>query len=201
MKSNVRNKVVIENQQVVKTYISGNIQREIEIYQCLKASNIHCAPIISINDQSLVLGLVSGESMYDIFQKCELNQLDFLPYLNQWVDYMQKFHGACHPYRYGDVNMTNFIYHNQKWVGIDFEQATLGTLLEDLADMMGYILYYHPVLTPYKKDCVKQWWCHSLRFIFNGQENRYLNQAMQRLNERRKEAYSCEWSTFLQCEE
>lgn len=186
-----RNEIVFESKKVIKTFTVGDIKVERAIYQQLKDSPIRTAELLDWTDDTLVLSVVNGMTMNQLFEQHEQSNQDFLNYLIQWEHYLNLWHQWVKVYRYGDVNMNNFIYNQNEWVGIDFEQAVEGSIYEDIADMICFILFHSPKLSDYKYDLVAQWMEVSLlhKSIHTDVWKTYLLEALKRLNQRRNKEY------------
>ncbi len=182
-----RNEIIIKPSSVIKRFTVGEIALEKMVYKQLSLSNIKTAQIIEEGEDVLVFSRLDGPTMNALFETSEAHQDDFLPYLLEWEEYLRLWHEAIKDYRYGDVNMNNFIYVNHQWIGIDFEQIVIGTIEEDFSDMMCFILFHSPKLTEYKYQLVRRWLQSLTKTDSQIPVNweRKLQEALGRLNQRR----------------
>ena len=191
-----RNNIVLENNKVIKTFIRGDKAHELMIYKMLAQANVRHAQVLSYNDHQIVLSYISGETLLDIFMRCEQNHDSFVSYLDLWFDYMMDFYKATKTYRHGDVHLSNFIYQDGQVIGLDFEQAIEQELIKDIVDLICYVLFYEPKLTSYKIDTVVSWFAHlPIKKQWDKQTwMDELQEALHRLNLRRKTSYMVDWS-------
>jgi len=52
----------------------------------------------------------------------------------------------------GDINGRNFLFDGKKVWGIDFEEQACGTIIEDIGQLLAFVLTYDPENTPLKKN-------------------------------------------------
>jgi tRNA A-37 threonylcarbamoyl transferase component Bud32 len=194
-----RNNIQLINQRIVKTFIKGDCQLEVQIYELLKSANINHASVIDVKHNQLILEHIQGPTLLELLVTCEQNQESFVPYLNRWLTYMEQFYKATKNYRHGDVNLSNFILVGEDVVGLDFEQALIQDPIKDMADVMCYVLFYEPILTDFKRNTVALWFQnHPWRLQLNHKIwIDELSDAMYRLNHRRNTDYVVDWSFIL----
>ncbi len=189
-----RNKVVLENNVIKKTFIAGDIHQEIFVYKTLTTSNVDCAEIIGVENNTLKLSYLTGKTLLEHFIECEISQQSMQKYFQYWTTYMQKFHKALQGYRFNDVNYANFIVQTQKIVAVDFENVEKGSMFQDISTFICYGLFYKPVVTEYKKNQLSLWFNRNYAQLLNKQEwVGYLNEALLELNKRRKTTYFVDW--------
>ena len=190
-----RNNIQLINQQIVKTFIKGDCQLEVKIYEALESAQINHAKLIQVKTNQLILEYIEGPTLLELLVMCEKKQESFVPYLDLWLVYMEQFYKATKNYRHGDVNLSNFILVNHEVVGIDFEQAVIEDPIKDMVDVICFVLFYEPILTDYKKTTVALWFLnHPWRKHYNDQQwLDELSDAMDRLNQRRKTDYNLDW--------
>ena len=190
-----RNKIQRHGNTVIKTFVFGNFDRELLIYQCLNEAHVDHASIIDVRGDELVLEYLNGIDLLTLFLKYEQSQISFVHMLNLWFEYMQAFYKATKHYRHGDVHLGNFIFVNEKVIGLDFEQAQQEDPIKDVSDLVCYILFYHPVLTKYKMETIKEWINHH-PWIDKYHQKQWideLNASLDRLNSRRETNYVMDW--------
>jgi len=87
----------------------------------------------------------------------------------------------------GDINGRNFLFDGEKIWGVDFEEETHGTPMEDIGQLLAFILTYHPDHTSLKVSLSNIIARHAAEiFHLNPQEIQYhQNQAVELIRARR----------------
>lgn len=190
-----RNKVVLENNVVKKTFIEGDINQEIFVYKRLNDYQVDCAKMIGVKNDTLILSYLPGETLLECFIKCEELKISMQNYLQYWTIYMDKFYKAMAGYRFNDVNYANFIIQKDKIVAVDFESVEKGNMYEDVCAFICFGLYYKPIETEYKKNQLLLWFKkHYIHLISKEEWITKLEQALFELNIRRKTTYTMDWN-------
>lgn len=189
-----RNKVELENNVIKKTFIAGDIHQEIFVYKTLTASNVECAEMIGVENNTLKLSYLTGKTLLEHFIECEVSQKSMQTYFQYWTTYMNKFHKALVDYRFNDVNYANFIVQTHKIVAVDFENVEKGNMFQDISAFICYGLYYKPIATDYKKNQLSLWFKENYAELLKKDEwVGYLCESLSELNKRRKTTYHMDW--------
>lgn len=195
MNPSKRNKVFKEKGVVKKTFVMGNINHEVYMYNQLKKHNIKTAQLIDVSNETITMSTISGETLLDIFIRHEQQKKDMQKYFTLWYIYMEKFHKALPTMIFDDVNFSNFIVSNNEIIAVDFENVRIGNQQEDIATFICYGLFYNPILTTYKKQQLSTFF----KEYYKGKTSEalwyhYLDKALANLNIRRNKQYKVDWS-------
>lgn len=181
-----RNQVYLcsdENSQFIsKKFIDiSHYHTEQRVYK--KIQGLGLAPELIDCDEEvhkIELSYIDGTTVIEALEDYELEGdiSKSLVLLRKVLDWLMTFYEIVYTDEgqmvYHDINLRNFIVHEDRIIGIDFECCDYGDLRYELVKVMAMYLQYDPIESDYKKKVV-----HSLFESFY-QEQAYLPQEFAR---------------------
>ena len=140
---------------IIKKYRNEiNMTTELLVLTYLKNQNISVPRIKNVTYSTIILEYLDGETINSLVEKLVIS--DWIDALALWFSSLHNLKTNDKSLLKKDVNLKNFIYHQNKVYGLDFEEIAYGCYLEDLALVVYYILTNKPELTLEKKLMVKR---------------------------------------------
>lgn len=139
---------------VVKTFREEEtFQRELQIYESLRETQLPCARVLGIADKTLMLSELPGKTLVDCLEQQEETgqpQWDVWEKLVVWLVNLQRITGFVMT----DVNLRNFLYDEETKTlyGLDFEECNRGSTAISAATAAAFIRTYKPAYTPLKLE-------------------------------------------------
>ncbi len=150
---------------VVKDFASfEDYWREKEIYQhLLKIAPQLCPRVIVFDDQKkeLIMAYLSGVTVLEALERAEKenDQAKGTEILTRLLAWMQGFYESLkaeeHQEIMGDINLRNFLWAEQRVVGIDFEGCCAGNPADEVLQVIAFYLLYEPERTAFKLSVVR----------------------------------------------
>ncbi|MEG1509613.1 MAG: RIO1 family regulatory kinase/ATPase [Clostridia bacterium] len=146
-----KNKVTLEDGVVIKDYDKGNFLVELQILSKLKGV-LPCPNVVDFDENQIVMNYVDGALLADYLEQAEreYNVKKASVAFEMLLNYLKKFYKIT-GFIYGDVNFKNFIVNTQL-VGIDFEDAKVGVIKDELSEVLAFYLTYSPAFSIFKKE-------------------------------------------------
>lgn len=139
---------------VRKTFTEeGTFQRELQIYDLLRGTDLPCARVIRAEDKTLVLTQLPGKNLVECLQQQEDAGLPLWDVWEKMVAWLVAFHRHT-GFVMTDVNLRNFLYDESTKVlyGLDFEECGEGSMVLPAASVAAFIRTYEPQNTPLKQE-------------------------------------------------
>jgi len=139
---------------VRKTFTEdGAFEREVQIYTLLENTDIPCAKVLSVEERTLVLTKLPGETLVDCLSRQEAAGQPLWDVWDKLAAWLIGFHDHT-GFVMTDVNLRNFLYDekSQTLYGLDFEECAPGSLLTVAAGIAAFIRTYAPANTPLKRE-------------------------------------------------
>ena len=139
---------------VVKTFSAEEaFQKELQIYERLRNTDIPCAQVLSVRDNMLMLSCLPGKNLVECLQQQEERKQPLWDVWDQLAAWLISFHRQT-GLGMTDVNLRNFIYdENTKTLyGLDFEECSPCDISIPAARAAAFIRTYKPENTPLKQE-------------------------------------------------
>ncbi|MEL7646900.1 MAG: hypothetical protein AAGU76_02345 [Sedimentibacter sp.] len=133
-----------------------DFQNEKRVLEILKGKGVKVPEILGERNRTLYLEHLGSTTLLNWYEKAEAENLSnctmMISKLAQWL---KSFYGAMlsssgEQMILDDVNLRNFIIHDDEIYGIDFELCSKGRIERDAGRIAAYILTYEPPFTPWK---------------------------------------------------
>lgn len=128
-------------------------QRELGIYEIINGK-LFTPKILKCSQNIVEIEYIHGDTMLDMLMDAEPKNIDIKEAFIKLFNWLKRFKEITGK-RFFDINLRNFIYCEGEICGIDFEDASEGSYLEDFGKVLAYILTYGPEFTDYKFNLVK----------------------------------------------
>ncbi len=189
-----RNQVTYEADRdcVRKKYFDvGAYNNELWVYKKLSlCPSVRVPKIIAEDEESLMLALafIHGTLFLDRLMTCEAEGVinEAVGLFGQLYEWMDSFYEALNgSYILKDVNLRNFIVHEEEIYGIDFEMVTEGDSYKEKCMVLAMYQMYDPADTEFKK-IVCGAFIHE-QFEKSDQAREEIEQCRKIIEERRRE--------------
>lgn len=147
---NFKDKESYHNEKIAYTYIN-------------QVGKLNCPKLLDFDDENLTLTIeyIEGITLLDVLEYCEKNndRKKAVAYLKELIDWMKKFHEiytqSNQKWMLFDVNLRNFIVHDEEIYGIDYELIQEGLQSDDYVKLIAMYLFYDPINSEFKKEVKK----------------------------------------------
>lgn len=150
---------------VVKDFAAfEDYSREKAVYEnLLQIAPQLCPRVIGFDDQKkeLILKYISGATVLEELESAEKenDQAQGTEILTRLLDWMQDFYESQKAQDYegirGDINLRNFLWVEQRVIGIDFEGCCAGNPADEVLQVIAFYLLYEPERTAFKLSVVR----------------------------------------------
>ncbi|HOP08926.1 MAG TPA: RIO1 family regulatory kinase/ATPase [Candidatus Methanofastidiosa archaeon] len=149
-RKNVASLVDIDGELYVsKKYVIGDATIEWDMLKKCFERGVRVPRPIKIDDGTILMEYVDGSPLSD--RKCLSS--DQCRGIAEWL---HEFHAALPGMKRGDAMLRNFLEHEEKIYGIDFEEAGAGDQLEDVSMLCASILTESPIFEASKIMCARK---------------------------------------------
>jgi tRNA A-37 threonylcarbamoyl transferase component Bud32 len=130
---------------VAKMFIADRFQNELLILKTSWAQGLAVPHVLEARDGVILMEFISGEPFVDrINRTFEPHLIDKLA---EWYYKYHKVHGKIK----GDPRLRNFIIHDDKIFGVDFEESREDLWMVDIAGVCASLLDTNPIHDPRKR--------------------------------------------------
>jgi len=147
----IRGKLNAEN-AILKQYVIGNPKREYEILKMLRKNGLNVPQPYFYNKKYAIMDYIPGVLLSDLVEA------DNMSWVEKIVDWFILFHSTMRregtPFIKSDVNLRNFLFFNDEFYGIDFEDLSVGQPASDIGGLAAHILTNNPRFTQSKQKAV-----------------------------------------------
>jgi tRNA A-37 threonylcarbamoyl transferase component Bud32 len=153
---------------VAKMFIAGRFENELAILQASWSSGLSVPKVIDAHDGVILMEFIPGDIFVDrINQTFDSN---LMVRLAEWYSIYHRVHRLIK----GDPRLRNFIIHNDKIIGVDFEESQQGHWMIDIAGVCASLLDTNPIFDEQKR---KLCWLFLEQYLSfsNIQQNEALN--------------------------
>jgi tRNA A-37 threonylcarbamoyl transferase component Bud32 len=157
-RNNVFRIVEDEGTHILKKFENReNYIKEKEVLGVLKKAGVNVPSIIKAEDDHLYLEDLGEVTFLDWYEEEEKNNSLDLSMVYRLCAWLKDFYSAVFDFYKKqfilyDVNFKNFIIHDNKIYGIDFEQVRPGHIYEDAGKLSAFGLTYDPPMTGWKNN-------------------------------------------------
>lgn len=157
-RNNVFRIVEDEGTHILKKFENReNYIKEKEVLGVLKKAGVNVPSIIKAEDDHLYLEDLGEVTFLDWYEEEEKNNSLDLSMVYRLCAWLKDFYSADFDFYKKqfilyDVNFKNFIIHDNKIYGIDFEQVRPGHIYEDAGKLSAFGLTYDPPMTGWKNN-------------------------------------------------
>jgi len=134
---------------VYKMYACGDIDREAAALETLCGDRV--PRILMRGQNALCLEYLSGQTLLETLEETERTCQSPHAAIDRLVGFLAYFYAAMPGYKYGDVNLRNFIDAQRGICGVDLEETAPGMPHTDIGRMAAFLLTYRPAYTAYKE--------------------------------------------------
>lgn len=139
---------------VIKTFSTEEaFQKELQIYELLRKTDIPCAEVLAAQDKILTLTCLPGKTLVECLQQQEEGKQILWDVWDKLAAWLISFHRQT-GLGMTDVNLRNFIYDETTKVlyGLDFEECGPCDISIPAAAVAAFIRTYKPENTPLKQE-------------------------------------------------
>lgn len=153
------NKLLIQKKYSSK----ANFKTEEECLINLRKEYINVPKIIRTEKKKIYLEYLDGNNLCDIFEEMEEKKnIEVNTVIKLLVDYLLNIYKSEYfrqnNYIMNDVNLRNFILHDKKIYGIDYEEVVNGDIEQDIVGILVFMLTNNPILTIWKNNIGKSFY-------------------------------------------
>lgn len=181
----IRGKLNAEN-AILKQYVIGNPEREYEILKLLCKYGLNVPQPYFYNKKYAIMDYIPGVLLSDLVEAEDLSWVEKI------VEWFILFHSIVRKegtsYIKSDVNLRNFLYFNDEFYGIDFEELSVGQPASDIGGLAAHILTNNPRFTQSKQkavDRIIKSYCKINHDVIPSQVNKCLWQELLKIAARR----------------
>lgn len=187
-----RNTVTLEGGTVVKTYTDLRCRlTEERLLEQLKDAGLAVASILTSREDSLTLEYIDGNVYAQMIEELTVEHIVAL------IEWQQAYYAAAPGLGRADINLRNYIFSEGKCIGLDFEEVSLTSPLEDYGRLLAFLATYYPAISDAKKSVVKTFFEQLQLRGFKRQDLRpYIYQELHFMQRRR--AHKAGWAKEIQ---
>jgi tRNA A-37 threonylcarbamoyl transferase component Bud32 len=191
--------ITIDNiPRVIKWFQPGYKHNMNNEYQFLSrySSDLNIPSVFNKDDtnQVLILQYISGENLCDLINSSLVSREEktrlIIMLANWYADLHQTIKKEDTPQIHGDAHLRNFHFSDRIW-GFDFEEASIGEPVQDIARLSASILMTNPTFTKEKlqltQTFITSYQEASQNILENIEEN--ISIALEEIKERRNNTY------------
>ncbi|HHV18744.1 MAG TPA: hypothetical protein GXZ27_07785 [Thermoanaerobacterales bacterium] len=147
----IRGKINAEH-AILKQYLTGNPEKEYEILKMLYEHGLNVPQPYFFNQKYLIMDYIPGVLLCDLVETADMSWTEKI------VEWFIAFHSTMEQegtsYVKKDVNLRNFVFFNDEFYGIDFEETSVGQPACDIGGLAAHILTNKPRFTQTKQKAV-----------------------------------------------
>lgn len=143
-----KNRVTLENGIVFKYHADGEaLLREAHALEYLHQGGLAVPALLGVRKNALQLEYIQGPTYVDLVETMTLKQAEALA---AWLAEYHRLSGFLR----GDCNLRNFLWSEEKCVGVDFEdEVNVGEAESDMGQVIAFAVTYDPPFTAKKAAC------------------------------------------------
>lgn len=147
-----------QEQAVLKKFNSSdNLKKELLMMFLLRESGIPVPQVLSFSADSILTEHIEAPTLYEYLDRAEFQgEIIDSDFLKAWMRQMRILYSTAYIKASGialhDVNLRNFLIRENNVIFLDFEEAGPGSIIDDLAGIIAFILTYDPVFTGWKQE-------------------------------------------------
>ncbi|TXT56805.1 MAG: hypothetical protein BAJATHORv1_20401 [Candidatus Thorarchaeota archaeon] len=124
---------------VAKLFITDAFKKELEQLLLCARNGVNAPPVLAAKEGVILMPLISGIPLVDALNETLSESLTKL--LAKWYSGYHSVTGLIK----GDPRLRNFILHDRKIYGLDFEEAGPGDWMDDIGGVAASILDTYPI--------------------------------------------------------
>lgn len=133
-----------------------DFKNEKRVFEILKEKGVKVPEILGERNRTLYMEHLGSTTFLSWYEKAEAENLcNCTPMISKLAKWLKSFYDAMlsssgEQMILEDVNLRNFIIHDDEIYGIDFELCRKGKIERDAGRISAYLLTYEPPFTPWK---------------------------------------------------
>lgn len=133
---------------VAKLFVTDHYEKELALLQQTRENSLPVPEVVDARDGVILMKYISGELLVDV-----INRTFDEPLIVQLADWYYNFHDITGMTK-GDPRLRNFILNDDTLVGLDFEEASTGLWMPDIAGIAASLLDTNPIFDIRKRKLV-----------------------------------------------